>query len=239
VRLLSHKGGGFGFGSVFDYCPEAGLAWAALFNRPAGGTYRFGESLVDAALSRRYGARTPRRTIEDLAPVDQTPAQLERLVGTWVARNTTVELQIQDGVLQFREDGAATPVRFVAPDEAVRVGSDGEVRTYRYFAAQSGEPAHLECSEGEISLDYDDGPHDPAGPGDAAWARIVGQYRIRQWGTPVQTVSIHQKNGWLYLDGFRLVVEQEPGLFFTCDGEAVDFRGKTPSWKNLRLERVA
>jgi CubicO group peptidase (beta-lactamase class C family) len=36
LRLLSHKGGGFGFGSVFVYCPEARLAWAALFNRPTG-----------------------------------------------------------------------------------------------------------------------------------------------------------------------------------------------------------
>jgi hypothetical protein len=54
----------------------------------------------------------------------------------------------------------------------------------------------------------------------------------------VQTVSIQQKNGWLYLGDVKLVVELEPGLFFTCDGEAVDFRHAVPTWKNVHLESV-
>jgi hypothetical protein len=238
LRLLSHKGGGFGFGSVFYYCPESGLAWAALFNRPADAAYGFGRNLIDAALSRRYGTRKPRLTLEEVAPIQQTPAQLERFVGTWIGRNATVAIQIQNGVLQFRGDRAAMPVQFTSPDEALRVDADGEIRIYRFFAAQGGEPAHLECSEGEISLDYNDGPHDSTRPDNAAWARFVGRYQLRQWGVPVQAVSIQQRNGWLYLDNLRLVVEQEPGLFFTCDGEAVDFRGAQATWKNLRLERM-
>ena len=35
VRLLSHRGGGFGFGCEFAYCPQAEIGCAALFNRPA------------------------------------------------------------------------------------------------------------------------------------------------------------------------------------------------------------
>ncbi len=238
LRLLSHKGGGFGFGSVFYYCPESGLAWAALFNRPADAAYGFGRNLIDATLTKRYGTRTPRLTVEDLAPIQQTPAQLEGFVGTWIARNTTVALQIQNGVLQFREDGVATPLQFATPDEMLHVGADGEIRVYRYFAAQAREPAHLECSEGEISLDYDEGPHDSRGPDSPSWVRYVGRYRLRQWGVPVQTLSIQRRNGWLYLDDIRLVIEWEAGLFFTCDGEAVDFRGNQAMWKNIRLERI-
>jgi CubicO group peptidase (beta-lactamase class C family) len=240
LRLLSHKGGGFGFGSVFAYSPEAGLAWAALFNRAAGAAYRFGERLIDAALSQRYGKRTPRLTLEDLAPIDSAPVQLERFVGSWVGRNSRVVLQRHDGGLEFQEDGAATPLRFVCPDSAVRAAADGEVRTYRHFGAQGTEPSHLECSEGEISLDYNDrATNDPPGPNDPGWAQYVGRYQLRQWGTPVQTVSIQQKNGWLYLDDLKLIVEFEAGLFFTCDGEAVDFRQAVPTWKNVHLERVA
>jgi len=238
LRLLGHKGGGFGFGSVFCYCPESGLAWAALFNRPADAAYGFGRNLIDAALIRRHGARRPRLTLEDLAPIQPTPSQLERFVGNWISRNATVAMQIQNGVLQFGEDRALTSVQFGCPDEVLRVGADGEIRIYRYFAARGSEPAHLECSEGEISLDYDDGPHDSTGPGNAAWTRFVGRYHLRQWGVRVQTVSIERRNGWLYLDNIRLVIEPEPGLFFTCDGEAVDFRGGQATWKNLRLERV-
>ncbi len=238
LRLLSHKGGGFGFGSVFDYCPDSGLAWAALFNRPAGAAYGFGRALIDAALTRRHGARRPRLRPEDLSPIQQSSSQLERFAGTWIGRNVTVAMRVQNGVLQYRDDRAATTVQFASPDEALRVGADGEIRTYRYFAAQDSEPAHLECSEGEISLDYNDEPHGSPGPGSAAWARFVGRYLLRQWGVPVQTLSIQQRNGWLHLDDIRLVVEHEPGLFFTCDGEAVDFRGGQGTWKNLRLERT-
>jgi hypothetical protein len=36
-----------------------------------------------------------------------------------------------------------------------------------------------------------------------------------------------------------LIVELEPGLYFACDGEAVDFRHAEPTWGNIRLRRVA
>lgn len=38
------------------------------------------------------------------------------------------------------------------------------------------------------------------------------------------------------LDGVPLL-EQEPGLFFTKTGEAVDFRGETPTWRNIRVTK--
>jgi hypothetical protein len=34
LRLLSHKGGGFGFGSVFVYCPEARLTGRMILRNP-------------------------------------------------------------------------------------------------------------------------------------------------------------------------------------------------------------
>ena len=57
IRVLNHRGGGFGFGCVFSYCPQAQLAWAAMFNRPTAAPYQFGAGLLDALLTRRYGAR--------------------------------------------------------------------------------------------------------------------------------------------------------------------------------------
>lgn len=101
------------------------------------------------------------------------------------------------------------------------------------------EPAHLECFVGEISLDYNDGPHDPAGPDKPTWAPFEGPYRIYQWGKPADTVTVRRRNGWLYLNDIRLVVELEPGLFFTSDGEAVDFRHAPPTWRNLSLQRAS
>ncbi len=48
-------------------------------------------------------------------------------------------------------------------------------------------------------------------------------------------VSVERRRGFLYLNGVRLIIETEPGLFFTSDGEAVDFRASVPTWRSLLL----
>ena len=232
VRLLSHKGGGFGFGSVFDYCPEAGLAWIALFNRPADAAYGFGAGLVNAALAGRFGPRRPRLSATDVATIAPPRAQLRQLAGTYVGRNANANLVLEAGALRFQQGQFATAMRFDAPDETFIVGSDQELVTYRCRPATPRAPAHLECSVGEDSLDYNDGPDDQPGPDDLRWRRYVGHYRVDQWGVPAMDVTVRQRNGYLHLDETRLIVETEPGLFFTSDGEAVDFRQNPPTWKN-------
>jgi hypothetical protein len=92
---------------------------------------------------------------------------------------------------------------------------------------------------GEESLDYNDGPNDPPGPDSPGWDAFTGRYSIEQWGVPADTVTVARKNGWLYINGTRLVIEVASGLFFTSDGETVDFRGKDPAWRNIRLRRIA
>jgi CubicO group peptidase (beta-lactamase class C family) len=238
LRVLSHQGGGFGFGSVFDYCPEAGLAWVALFNRPASAAYHFGEGLIRAALTKAYGPRKPRMPVEDLAPIEPTPQQLRAFVGNYVGRNLTADIKLQDRTLSMQTGATFKAFRFISPAETFVESSDADTVTYEYFAAGHLEPAHFECSIGEESLDYNDGGQDIAGPDKPSWDQFVGQYRIHQWGRPSDSVTIHRSNGYLYLDRIRLIVELEPGLFFTSDGEAVDFRHSEPTWRNIQLRRV-
>lgn len=239
IRLLSHRGGGFGFGSVFDYCPEAGLAWVAMFNRPASAAYRFGEKLVDDAFAARYGAKKPRQPIDGLATVTLPATSLPNYIGNYVGRNGNVDIEIRNGTLGMEDGTSFTPIRFLSPDQLCIAGPDGDAVRYRYAPATSLEPAHLECWVGENSLDYNESAKDVPGPNKPAWARYVGTYRITQWGKPADTVTIALKNGYLHLDKIRLIVEFEPGLFFTSDGEAIDFRQTPPTWKNIRLQRVS
>jgi CubicO group peptidase (beta-lactamase class C family) len=238
LRLLSHKGGGFGFGSVFQYCPTAGLAWAAFFNRPVDAAYGFGEALVDGALAQRYGAQRPRWPAVDLEPIEIPEDRLQRLVGRYVGRNVIATIGLSNGVLTLQNEQVISPIQFMAPEEAFTVGPHGDVVPYQYARSAPAEPAHLECWVGEQSLDYNDGPNDAAGPGDARWDAFLGRYCVYRWGAPEIQVLIERRNGYLYLNQTRLVVETEPSLFFTSDGEAVDFRSETPTWKNLRLQRL-
>jgi CubicO group peptidase (beta-lactamase class C family) len=237
VRLLSHQGGGFGFGCVFEYCPEAELAWAALFNSAADGAYRFGRELVDGLLAERFGPAKPRLPARDLARIELPARQLRGLVGHWVGRSFMREMKLEEGVLGLQLGATFAPMHFLSPTRLYRSDEGGESVMYEYSAARGQEPAHLECFVGELSLDYNDGPQDATGPDRESWARFEGNYHLVQWGKPADPVLIHRNKGWLYLNEIRLVVELEPGLFFTSDGEAVDFRSTVPTWRNLQLQR--
>jgi CubicO group peptidase (beta-lactamase class C family) len=239
VRMLGHKGGGFGFGCVCNYCPEAQLAWVAFFNRPASAPYDFGAELLDALLVRRYGARKPRQPVEDLAPIELQPRQLDALVGNYVGRSSAVDIAVAGDTLQMSAGETVTALRFTSPSDLFALGSDGETVIFRYVSAVGSEPAHLECSVGENSLDYNDGAADPAGPNSMAWEAHVGRYEIDRWGKPSDSVTIHRKNGYLYMNERRLIVETEPGLFFAADGEALELNSASPSWRNIRLRRLS
>jgi hypothetical protein len=78
---------------------------------------------------------------------------------------------------------------------------------------------------------------DEAGPNKPEWQKYVGQYATLSWGrlrSGVQKVEI--KDGYLTLNGMRCF-EYLPGLFFTFSGEALDFRGTIPSFRNIQLIR--
>jgi CubicO group peptidase (beta-lactamase class C family) len=237
IRMLNHKGGGFGFGCVCNYCPEAGVAWMAMFNRPTAAAYQFGAGLIDRLLARGYGVRRARLPVQDLSPIEMEPSQLARYSGSYIGRDFYGEMKLENGMLGIRAPSGFKPLQFTSPVDLFVAGPLGEAVTYRYFPAIQSEPAHLECAIGENSLDYNDGPHDPAGPNSAAWDAIVGQYHIDQWGKPAQQLIVHRKNGYLYLNDWRLI-EFEPNLFFSADGEAADFRSTEPTWRNIRLLRA-
>ena len=57
-------------------------------------------------------------------------------------------------------------------------------------------------------------------------------------------IKVYKKNDRLYLDyseggpymGEQRLVEYQPGLFFTTDGEALVFRNKKITYRNIELE---
>ena len=44
-------------------------------------------------------------------------------------------------------------------------------------------------------------------------------------------------SGFLIFEGQK-VFEYKPGLFFAPNGEAIDFCGEVPTWRNLKLKRM-
>lgn len=213
-----------------------------MFNRATSAGYGIGERLLDQLLSARFGPRQPRVPLSSLAPIRLTQDQMQQMAGSWIGRSGKAKIGVAgNGELQLHRGAHAEGTRFAAidGDQLFTVDTDGEVATYRYHAATDMLPAYLECSNGEDGLDQNDPIDGPTGPQAPHWQPWLGRYRVDQWGKPSMFVVLEQRHGWLYIDGIRLVAEVEPGLLFTSDGEAVDFRGSQPTWRNLRLRRVA
>jgi CubicO group peptidase (beta-lactamase class C family) len=238
--MLTHNGGGYGFGSVLRFYPQAQLGVAVLFNADAGSAYRLGGALTDAILTRRYGKQSARTRIDDFAAVSLPRAELQKFVGHWIGREFSRDFKLADGVLVMQRGVTDVPVRTRSAVDVVIPDEDParDAVEMRYFPERNGSPPHLESVLGDGNMDYNDGPNDARGPDKKEWDEHVGNYWIDVWGKPTRHVTVLRKNGYLYLDTVRLVVEFRPGLFFTSDGEAVDFRKRPPTWRNVPLRRI-
>jgi CubicO group peptidase (beta-lactamase class C family) len=238
--MLTHNGGGCGFGSVFRFYPQAKLGVAVLFNAEGSAAYRWGGALTDEILTRNYGKQTARTRIDDFAAAKLPRQALQKFVGNWIGREFARNFTLVDGVLVMQRDGNNVPVRTSSAVDIVVPGEDParDAVAMRYFPARAGMPPHLESALGDGNLDYNDGPDDAPGPDKKEWDKYVGRYWVDVWGKPTRQVSVLRKNGYLYLDAVRMVVESSRGLFFMSDGEAVDFRKNPPTWRNIPLRRV-
>ncbi len=240
IWMLNHTGGGFGFGCVFRFYPQARLGWIAMFNRQVGAAYQWGSALTDAVLIQRYGKRNAKTRIEDFAPAMLPREELQKFVGNWIGNGFTSDFKLNEGTLVTRRGNVDVAVRVISPDDIV-IPNESPVRDatkMHYFHASYAGTAHMESALGDGNLDYNDGPNDLPGPNKEEWDRYVGDYWVDYWGKPTNRVNVRRKNGYLYLNEVRLVDELEPALFFTSDGEAVDFRHDPPTWRNIPLRRA-
>lgn len=240
VRMHTHNGGGFGFGCVLRFYPQADLGLAVVFNRPVGAAYQFGAVLTDEILNRRYGRQRPRTRIDDFTAANVPQNELQKFSGNWLAREFTCDFKLKGGVLVLQRGEKEVPVRVTSPVDIALPGEGpmGDAVAMRYFPAPAGATAHMESVLGDGNLDYNDGPNDIPGPDKKEWDKYVGEYSIHYWGKPRDRVNVNRKNGYLYLNAIRLVEELKPGLFFTSDGEVVDFSQDRATWRNIPLRRA-
>jgi hypothetical protein len=241
IDEFNHNGGGFGFVSAFSYFPKEGLAWAGFLNKPARAGYEaFDDALCAEVLQRAHGGKAPVPSAQELRTVEVSKEVQQMFVGNYLGRGGELfEIKFGDGALGMRLEDRFQKLSFTSPLDAFLTDPSGEVAPMHLEAANAFRPKFLRCPGGPSfgDLDYNDGPGDAHGPDKKEWQRYVGAYRMLEWGKALVTLKIHIKNGSLYIDERKLIVEHEPGLFFSADGEALDFRGEQPTWFSVPLQR--
>lgn len=237
---LHHNGGGFGFMSAFSFYPQIGLAWFACFNLPSAGGYdALKDSICDEILERAYGKKKPLRSAKDLKTLEVPTQAQEAFIGNYLGRGGELfTIERVDGVLGMKLEEKFQPLSFTSPVDAFLTDASGEIATLRLESATPARPRFLRCPHGPSfgDLDYNDGPADAPGPNKKEWRKYVGSYRMLEWGKALDPIRVHLKNGYLYIDQRKLVIEHEPGLVFSADGEALDFRHQPPTWFSIPLQ---
>jgi hypothetical protein len=164
-------------------------------------------------------------------------AEQARLAGQYLyASGGWMIVEFKDGRIGVTSQGEFNAGRFISSDEVI-LKSGGIPFFYRIIRNPDGSPARLiRLYDGE-TLDFQAGLEDPPGPDDSSWDGFIGFYPFQVNGLPGGVHRVLKKNGWLYIDHIKLI-EYRPGLFFAAHGEALDFTGSVPTWRNIRLKKT-
>jgi len=241
THSLLHSGGGHGYQSQMIVYPELSFGVTFLTNKDGHGlTVGPLQKVVDDVVRDRLGpdpvAEAPTEGMEELAPDDE---RVRAVLGRyWEMGDWTLELI--DGVPTLATDSEPpVPVTFYERGEEL-LGVCGESGLLRFAYPKACHPSMLLWSDRRLrNVVYrmrNGGPADPPGPAKPEWDAYCGTYDILWKDVPCDDVRIHVRNGYLWFDD-RRCIEHEPGLFFTCDGEAIDFRSSPQTAANLILRR--
>lgn len=229
--FLSFFGDGPGYLSLHQLFPRLGVGWVMSCNQAINAfplmssvATMIEEYMVKARLGELPPDLDAKDQLPERNPISLNPSILDRLSGRYVSRMTKIHVKHEDGSLGFQYQGKPNKLTPISETEF----TSDQTPLITFNLDESGRPikATLLPKNGYTTvLDYDGGPSDPAGPDKPRWRKYLGYYMfdygVLSWYYAVQVVD-----GYLFLatggDGFRLT-EYTPGLFFTSDGQSVEF----------------
>ena len=242
--FYSHGGGGYGFGSYMVMFPGLKLGMIYMTNSGQGGQgIGWISDFVSELIAKSAGPPGPeleKPTIDTRNPLPPGDVRIQRLAGQY---SDGVTIGQRDGVFGFARGKEFYPLSFYEDQgEVVGVfGQYSELRIKPPLASQPGTLVHFNRLSGTVSY-YDfhrpEKSADLPGPDKPEWKPHLGSYRMLTWGrTQGNTATIGIDNGYLTYNGTRCR-EHLPGLFFSFDGEALDFRGTIATFRNIPLIRT-
>lgn len=240
---LQHGGGGYGFITFMVMYPELKLGVVTLTNSHA--SRITGSRIMDTInrlIEARLGKTEPfpqnsegnaSRSLRD------EDARVQGLLGTY---ELNIPLGYREDMLGISLDREFYPLKFYLDGQTVVgvFGKYSELRVKPTLQGRGGTLVHLNRLDGTCRY-YDfhkpERGRDTRGPDKPAWDRLAGRYQMLSWGRiPGGTLRVRKVNGYLTVNGSRCF-EYLPGLFFTFNGEALDFRGTIPTFRNIMLYR--
>jgi len=238
---LCHSGGGHGYQTQQIIYPELGFAVVLLTNLDGHGlTVGPLQQLLDDIVREQLGPEPATDALPSQAVrlTDDDP-RIQAVLGRYWEGGDWVVEQHDGKTLLRTESRTAAPLVFYE-DAGALVAMRKPTELLRFAPGERGAPPMLLRTDLRLhGCDYrvlNGAFQGREGPNRSEWSRFCGDYDILWQDKPIDTVHVHVRNGYLYFDD-RECTEHEPGLFFTCDGEAIDFRGSTLTAANMILRK--
>lgn len=242
VLWHAHGGGGFGFRCQLKWLPELGYGVMVMTNSQDHDNVN--ENLVEEILLKIVEVlmdmkaegpsdwlvrHLPSKTVD----TSYLPTGFE---GRYNGTNDDMVFLIKDGRFGYASGNSFVPLTPLSRKEYV-----SRDYLYRFVCDSSGKPEFVvRPYDGTVWM-LGSSKDESSGPEKSEWKNHTGTYIRKRFGVSERFYAVTIRNGWLHFEGsgqdFRLT-EYLPGLFFTPDGEAVDFRGPVPSFRNIKLYKV-
>ena len=242
VRCVEHGGGGFGFRCQMKWLSDLGYGVMVMTNSQDHDNVS--ENMVEEMLQRIVtlltgkSDRGPSDWLRRHVPpgtVDSTylPTGFE---GRYNGTNDDMVFLVKEGRFGYASGSSFVPVTPISPYEYI-----SRNYLYRFVCDATGKPTSVVRPYDGMAWMMGSNKHELRGPEKNEWKNYVGTYVRKRFGFSEKFYNVSLKNGWLHFEGSGqdfLLTEHLPGLFFTPDGEAIDFRGSTSSFRNIRLYKV-
>jgi CubicO group peptidase (beta-lactamase class C family) len=242
VRSVEHGGGGFGFQCQMKWLPDLGYGVMVMTNSS---DQDYGqERLVEDILLQVVVQLTGKSNLgpsdwlnRHVPPRSVDTAYLPtNLAGRYNGTNDDMLFLIKDGGFGYASWNTFVPVTPISRYEYI-----SNKYLYRFICDAGGTPVSVVRPYDGIVWTLGRGNNELIGPEKKEWMNFIGTYVRKRFGVTERFYNVSLKNGWLHFEGdgqdFRLT-EHLAGLFFTPDGEAVDFRSSRPTFRNIRLYKV-
>jgi len=229
-KWLYHPGGGYGYQTMQMWMPEEQVGVAVLLNQSANGGLHMELSRI--ALDKLIGENCRIGTTPDLAPFSGeksdavTSEELQRLSGTYRNAENGRTVRERDGALVL--DGSV--LRPLGPTSFISEGGD----RITFYLDTLGRPLEMQILDafGCTQLPLDHSPSDDSGPNRPEWRRYIGMYRVVEDGLYFYAAVVVRR-GYLHVIGWMgdaRLREESQGLFFTADGDSVEFLDAAFLW---------
>lgn len=238
---LYHTGGGRGFRSLMIFYPQLNLGVVVLTNyNDHGLTEVQGRNIINGPIWGRFGPNPVAELNEkNLIKLENHDPRVKSILGSYGDGNDLI-IRYENQILGIRLNNESFyPLTFYE-NKGELMGTFGKTSVISFIPQTGKQPMLLMLSSRSYNnsnlhyFAFNDSPDDKPGENKSEWRKYEGEYELIWEGVFLDTVNIAIRNGYLYYRG-RKCVEHEPGLFFTNDGEAIDFRSEPPTAANLVL----